>query len=321
MILKAVAGPGVAGMRLDDGARALFPILSKGRIRKAIEWGGCRIAGTVVRVASRHLRAGDAITIGVTDGEEPFRELTIGGTDILRDDAEYLAVNKPEGVYCQRTPYQLKGTVEFAVGRLLRSSGIAEPVRIVHRLDRGTSGVMVFPKTRRAAAHLSERLKAGAVEKVYWALVPARDGADAWTVDAPVAALGKSRFGVGPGGREARTAFRVLADGDGATLVEARPLSGRTHQIRVHLAHGGHPVVGDDRYGGLPAPRLMLHCRRMAFDAADGRRIEATAPPDRAFADGCARLGIPLRKRRPPAGRPLPGGPACVRGHNNRRNN
>ncbi len=298
MILKAVAGPDAAGKRLDDGARALFPVLSRGRIRKAIEWGGCRIAGAVVRVASRPLKAGDAITIGVTD-KEPFREYEIAGTDLIRDDAEYLAVNKPEGVYCQRTPYQLKGTVEFAVDRYLRSAGIAEPARVVHRLDRGTSGVMIFPKTRPAAAHLSERLHAGAVEKVYWALVPASSGPDAWTVDAPVVALGKSRFGVGPAGREARTDFRVLAAGDGAALLEARPLSGRTHQIRVHLAHGGRPAVGDERYGGLPAPRMMLHCRRMAFDAADGRRVEATAPVDAAFADGCRRFGIVLP---PPSG-------------------
>src|SRR5512143_3574513 len=157
-------------MRLDDGARALFPILSKTRIRKAIEWGGCRIAGAVVRVASRPLKGGDAVMIGVTD-REPFREYEIAGADLLRDDAGYLAVNKPEGVYCQRTPYQLKGTVEFAVDRYLKAAGSAEPARVVHRLDRGTSGVMFFPKTRQAAADLSHRLQAGAVAKVYWAVV------------------------------------------------------------------------------------------------------------------------------------------------------
>lgn len=293
MILKAVAGPELAGMRLDNGARALFPTLSKGRVRKAIEWGGCRIAGAVVRVASRPLKAGDAITIGVTD-RESFRDYEIAGADVLRDDPEYLAVNKPAGVYSQRTPYQVRGTVEFAVDRHLRSAGIAEPARVVHRLDRGTSGVMIFPKTRRAAAHFSDRLRVGAVEKVYWVLVPRQAGPDAWTVDAPIAPLGRSRFGVGPGGRNAETAFRVLAPGVGAALLEARPLSGRTHQIRVHLAHVGRPAVGDDRYGGLPAPRLMLHCRSMAFDAADGRRVEAMAPLDAAFADGCLRFGVPL---------------------------
>ncbi len=281
-------------MRLDDGARALFPALSKGRIRKAIEWGGCRVGGAVVRVASRPLRAGDVLMIGVPDTDEPFRDYAVGAADVLREDAEYLAVNKPEGVYSQRTPYQLKGTVEFAVGRYLRTHGTAEPVRVVHRLDRGTSGVMFFPKSRSAAAHLSGRLEAGDVEKVYWAVVPAAAGQDAWTVDAPLAAIGKSRFGVRPGGRGARTEFRVLAAGGGAALVEARPLSGRTHQIRVHLAHAGRPVTGDGRYGGAAAPRLLLHCRRMAFDAADGRRVDAKAPVDAAFADACGRLGIAL---------------------------
>lgn len=298
MILKAVAGPGEAGVRLDDGARALFPVLSKGRIRKAIEWGGCRIGGAVVRVASRPLRAGDAIVIAVTDADETFRDCTIGRADVLSEDAEYLAVNKPGGVYCQRTPYQLRGTMEFAVGRYLKGSGIAEPVRIAHRLDRGTSGVMFFPKTRRAAARLSEQLRTGAVEKVYWALVPGVGGSAAWTVEAPIAALGRSRFGVGPGGRAASTAFRVLAAGDGAALLEARPISGRSHQIRVHLAHGGRPVAGDDRYGGVAAPRLMLHCRRMSFETAGCRRIEAEAPVDAAFAATCGRFGITLP--RPP---------------------
>ncbi len=279
-------------MRLDDAAGTLFPALSKGRIRRIIEWGGCRVAGTVVRVASRPLKAGDAITMGVADGGEAFRDFAIAAADILWDDAEYLAVTKPEGIYCQRTPYQLKGTVEFAVGRYLKAAGSAEPARVVHRLDRGTSGVMFFPKTRRAAAHLSDRLQAGAVEKVYWAVVPGSAGPGAGTVDAPIASLGRSRFGVGAGGRQARTDFRLLTAGAGAALVEARPLSGRSHQIRVHLAHGGRPVVGDTRYGGPAAPRLMLHCRRMAFDAADGRRIGATAPVDAAFADGCLRFGI-----------------------------
>ncbi len=298
MILNAVAGPDVAGMRLDDGARALFPSLSKGRIRTAIEWGGCRVGGTVVRVASRPLRPGDAITLGIAGGE-PFRDYAVTPADLLREDAEYLAVNKPAGVYCQRTPYQLKGTVEFAVERYLKAAGSAEPARVVHRLDRGTSGVMFFPKTRGAAAHLSGRLQAGAVEKVYWAVVAAAPGPGTWTVDAPVASLGKSRFGVGAGGRAARTEFRLLAEGGGAALVEARPLSGRSHQIRVHLAHGGRPVAGDDRYGGPAAPRLLLHCRRMAFDAADGRRVEASAPADAAFDDACRRLGFAPPEDRP----------------------
>lgn len=296
MILKAVAGPEHAGMRLDDGAKALFPQFSKARIRRVIDWGGCRVSRSVVRVASRPLRQGDEITLAVTD-RESFAEWTVSEGNLLVDEPEYLAVNKPAGVYSQRTPYQWKGTVEYAVGRYLESKGLGEPARVIHRLDRGTSGVMIFPKTRRAAAHISGRLMEAQVEKAYWALVPGNPEKARWTVDAPVASLGKSRFGVAPGGREARTAFRVLSAGNGGTLIEARPFTGRTHQVRVHLVHCGFPILGDDRYGGAPAPRMMLHCRHMAFRAEDGRRIAATAPLDPLFREACAHAGVVMEPR------------------------
>lgn len=287
-----------AGRRLDDVVRELFPQLSKGRIRKVIDWGGCRVNGAVVRVASRGLFKGDNVVVGVTD-EEAFREYLVAPDALLLDDPEYLAIDKPPGIYCQRTPYQLKGTVEFAVSALLKSAGSVEPARVVHRLDRGTSGVMLFPKTREAAAHVSKALEAGTVAKTYWALVSGCPASDAWTVEAPIAAMGKSRFAVEEGGREAATQIRRLACGRDAAgsevaLVEARPLTGRTHQIRLHLAHAGHPVLGDDRYGGAPATRMMLHCRSMAFAAADGRKVEAFAPPDARFAAACAACGIAL---------------------------
>jgi RluA family pseudouridine synthase len=298
VIHHGIVTAALAGKRLDDVLRELFPQLSKGRIRKVIDWGGCRVNGAVVRVASRGLHPGDAVVVGVTD-EEAFRDYALSPDALLLDDPEYLAIDKPAGVYCQRTPYQLKGTVEFAVGAWLKSAGSAEPARIVHRLDRGTSGVMVFPKTREAAAHLSKALEAGSVEKVYWALAAGCPSQAAWTVEAPIADLGKSLFAVRDDGRAATSSFRRLGCGRDAAgaelaLVEARPLTGRTHQIRLHLAHAGHPVLGDDRYGGHPSTRMMLHCRSMAFLASDGRRIEAAAPPDARFGTVCAACGIAL---------------------------
>ncbi len=298
MILYGTVTGELAGKRLDDVLRDLFPQLSKGRIRKVIDWGGCRINGAVVRVASRGLHPNDAVVVGVTD-EESFRDYAITPDSLILDDPEYLAIDKPPGVYCQRTPYQLKGTVEFAVSAHLKAAGIGEPARVVHRLDRGTSGVMVFPKTRESAAHISKALEAGSVGKIYWALVSGCPEAETWTVNAPIAALGKSLFAVQAGGRDAATEIRRLACGKDMTgtavsFVEARPLTGRTHQIRLHLAHAGHPVVGDDRYGGAPAPRMMLHCRSMTFKGADGREIKATAPPETRFAAACKACGIAL---------------------------
>lgn len=291
MILRGTVGGGQAGMRLDDGARALFPQLSKGRIRKIIDWGGCTVSGGMVRVASRQLRGGEEIVLGVMEPER-YQELLLAGEDILCEDGDFLAVNKRAGVNSQRTPYQLKGTLEHAVSQYLKGRGIGGEVMIVHRLDRGTSGVVFFPKQRRAAAHISRLLKEGEVEKLYWALVAGRPEKERWTVDLPIAKVGSARYGVATPGKEARTEFRVVARGEGTALVEARPLTGRTHQIRVHLAHSGHPVAGDRTYGGLTAPRMMLHCRSMAFRAEDGRRVEAVAPVDGPFLDVCGGYGI-----------------------------
>lgn len=291
MILTATVGAGQEGQRLDDAARALFPELSKTRIRKIIDWGGCAVNGVMVRVASRTLREGDAVALGLLEPERCV-EYALTPTDILFEDAEYLAVNKPVGVNSQRTPYQLKGTMEYAVDVYLKSRGIREPARVIHRLDRGTSGVMFFPKSGRPATHISYLLKHGGVEKVYWALIAASPDEEQWSVDAPIAKLSKFRYGTAIPGKPAETLFRVLARGAGATLVEARPLTGRTHQIRVHLVHAGLPIIGDTTYGGDHALRMMLHCRSMAFQARDGRDVRAEAPPDEAFREVCAKFGL-----------------------------
>jgi 23S rRNA pseudouridine1911/1915/1917 synthase len=293
VILKGAVGTEQSGMRLDDGAKTLFPQLSKGEIRRIIDWGGCAVNEVMVRVASRTLHQGDEIVLGVMEPERCV-EFAYEPADMLYEDREYLAVNKEAGVNSQRTPYQLKGTVEYAVEMYLKSQGVPEPARVIHRLDRGTSGVMFFPKSKRAATHISALLKGGKVEKVYWALIPGSPEEDAWTVDAPIGKLSKFRYGVTLPGKEARTLFRVVAGGRGATLVEARPLTGRTHQIRVHLAHCGLPIIGDVAYGGQHAARIMLHCRTMALRAEDGRPVAATAPVDGAFIEVCRGYGIEI---------------------------
>ena len=165
MILKGVVGKEQSGLRLDDGAKALFHELSKTRIRQIVDWGGCAINQSMVRVASRVLKEGDELILGVMEAERCL-EVAYRRDELLLEDADYLALNKAAGINSQRSPYQLKGTVEYAVGTYLKSLGISEPVMIVHRLDRGTSGVMFFPKNRRAAAHISKLLHDGAVDKL-----------------------------------------------------------------------------------------------------------------------------------------------------------
>ncbi|GAB4303059.1 MAG: RluA family pseudouridine synthase [Desulfuromonadia bacterium] len=291
MILVQRVPDTLAGRRLDEILVQLFPDHSRQTMRRVIDWGGCAIDGICCRVASRTLSGGEEITVGIMEQERCI-DLHYTSDDMLYEDDDYLAVNKESGVNSQRTPYQLKGTVEFAVSCYLRRQGIAEPARVVHRLDRGTSGVIFFPKNRRSATHISTLLRDGKVEKVYWALTRTVPSLDEWVVDLPIGKVSRFRYGVDPRGKPATTRFRVICTSAWGALVEAHPLTGRTHQIRVHLEHSGYPVLGDTPYGGVPAPRLMLHCRRMAFRSQRGKDVAAEAPLDRAFTDLLTAWGI-----------------------------
>ena len=282
MILTARVDAEQAGMRLDDAAKALFPQLSKGEIRRVVDWGGCYLSQVLVRVASRGVKEGDEIALGIMEPERCI-DLVYQKGDLLYEDKDFMAVHKAAGFNSQRTPYQLKGTVEYAVECYMKSIGLKDPSRVVHRLDRGTSGVMFFPKHKQAATYISNLLKDGKVQKTYWALISGSPDQPGWKVDAPLAKVSKFRYGVAQNGKPARTLFQVIAEGGGVTAVEAKPLTGRTHQIRVHLAHSGFPIMGDESYGGIPAARMMLHCRGMRFTGAKGKIIEAVAPIDAAF--------------------------------------
>jgi len=284
MILVARIDAEQAGMRLDDGVKALFPQLSKGEIRRIIDWGGCCVSQTLVRVASRTLKQGDEVALGVMEAERCI-ELLYTREQLLYEDKDFIAVLKAEGFNSQRTPYQLKGTVEYAVECYMKSIGLKDPARVVHRLDRGTSGVMFFPKHKQAATLISDLLRNGKVAKTYWALVSGSPDQQQWKVDKPIAKVSKFRYGVAHNGSPAQTVFSVLGEGGGVTAIEARPLTGRTHQIRVHLAHCGFPIIGDESYGGAPAPRMMLHCRSMRFTGFKGKIIEAVAPLDELFSE------------------------------------
>ena len=292
MILTARVSAEQAGMRLDDGVKMSFPQFSKGEIRRIIDWGGCNVAQALVRVASRTLKEGDEIAFGVME-QERCVELVYTKKDLLYEDKDFLAVYKAAGFNSQRTPYQLKGTVEYAVDCYMKAIGLKDPSRVVHRLDRGTSGVMFFPKHKQAATLISNLLKEGKVQKTYWALVSESPDQPEWSVNAPIDKVSKFKYGVSLTGKPARTLFRVIGEKAGVTAIEARPLTGRTHQIRVHLSHGGFPIIGDESYGGEPASRMMLHCRSMRFTGPKGRIIEAVAPTDAAFTELAPALESP----------------------------
>jgi RluA family pseudouridine synthase len=287
MILKKSITAENAGQRLDDAVSGLFDAVSKSEARRIIDRGGCAVNSTMVRVASRMVKAGDIIEIGLMEAGR-FRDLVLSPEALLFEDAALIAVNKPAGVNTQRTPYQLKGTLEYWVSEHFRMQGSSEPARVIHRLDRGTSGVMLFPRHKQAAAWLSKRFHDGQIDKRYLALVSGQALQESWTVDGAIGKIASARYGIMAEGRSAQTEFHQLAASATHALVEARPLTGRTHQIRVHLEASGLPIVGDATYGGEPAVRMMLHCAELEFRNEQGIELSIKAPLDAAF-DACLR--------------------------------
>jgi 23S rRNA pseudouridine1911/1915/1917 synthase len=296
--LSLAAGPGDEGERLDRFIAARGGI-SRGEARRALDAGGVFLDGRRCKVASRPVRAGQSVTVNLEEaGRGAAPPPPLGRERLLYADAELAAVDKPAGVPAQPTLTTDRGTLPELVGALLGA-----PVTLVHRLDRETSGVTVFARTKAAAAALAEAFRTGAPEKTYVALtarVPSpRDG----RVEAP---LGKdpARAGlrrVDARGEAATTVYRTLRDNSAAALVEAAPETGRTHQIRVHLAHLGAPLLGDARYGGprrvgeVAVPRVMLHARRLVLaHPATGARLVLEAPlPEDFLAVERALLGPP----------------------------
>jgi RluA family pseudouridine synthase len=255
--------------------------------------------GEVVRVQGRALAGGDVVELmrAAAPALAAFVVAEPPPVAVLLDDGWLLAVDKPAGVLSQ--PAEERGEAaaarELAMDErlLLRLSweqGRPPFLRLVHRLDRNTTGVLLFARRSEATAPLARAWRDGEVERGYLAVV---EGEPAWQqreVDAPIAraAGGGWRFAVSPRGERALTTVRVRAARDGVALVECLLRTGRTHQARVHLAHLGHPVLGDRLYGAhRRAPRPLLHAAWLELPHPHGgarTRIEAPTPADLASA-------------------------------------
>lgn len=198
---------------------------------------------------------------------------TLPADAVLHADDHVVVVDKPAGLPVQGT----RASVRFSLEALVRARTGRTWLSAAHRLDRATSGVLVFAATPAVAADLHRQFRARTVSKRYEAVVSPPPDRSGWTVSGRMVRVRHprhSRFQLARSastGLESETVFRCLARWDATGHVEARPVTGRTHQIRVHLAAGGTPIMGDDLYGGEPAPRLMLHAREIALDVA-GRR-------------------------------------------------
>jgi 23S rRNA pseudouridine1911/1915/1917 synthase len=285
--LSLRAGPGDDGERLDRFIAARGGI-SRGVARRALDAGGVFLDGRRCKVASRAVRAGQDVVVNLEEGGRAGEATPpLERSRILYADEHLVAVDKPPFVAAQPTLTSDRGALPELVGAV-----VGGPVTLVHRLDRETSGVTVLARTADAAAALAEAFRSGAAAKSYLALTGRAPSPPDGRVDAP---LGPDRARPGrrvvdPAGDRAATRYRTLRAGPLAALVACEPETGRTHQIRVHLAHLGSPLLGDARYGGarrvldVEIPRVMLHARRLEIDhPATGARLALEAPPPEDF--------------------------------------
>jgi len=282
------------GLRLDSYLASRLHRYSRSQVQRLIEAGRVFLRGKAVKPATR-VASGETVLIRYPHHQEiPCLHVEL---PVVYEDDLLLAVNKPAPLLCHPTDKIQNNTVTAVLKR--QFPGLR--LHLAHRLDRETSGVLLLAKdprtARRIAAHFIDRL----VKKEYLALVSGKISWRRRTVDAPLGKEGleiKVRQVVGTGA-EARTEFERLACGAGLSLVRARPLTGRMHQIRVHLAHLGHPILGDKLYTGkgelymkavlktldeadlakLGAPRQMLHAHRLRLPHPEtGQELSISAP-------------------------------------------
>jgi RluA family pseudouridine synthase len=233
---------------------------------------------------ARKVRAGDVVAARVAPEEEPGLEPVPMDLSIVHQDAEVLVLDKPPFLLVHPTSPEQGRTLAHGVAHYEQERGVRTRVRPVHRLDRDTSGLVLFARTAHAQTQLDRQLREREMTREYLALVDGVVREEAGTVDAPIGRHARMPHlrAVRPGGEPAVTHFRVEERFPAATLVRLRLDTGRTHQIRVHLAHLGHPVLGDRQYGraGLRMiGRQALHAAHLAFThPATGERMAFEVP-------------------------------------------
>jgi 23S rRNA pseudouridine1911/1915/1917 synthase len=282
-----------AGMRLDLFLAAHLPGLSRSRLQAVVRSGGVLRNGTAVPRPAEPVRIGDSVTWREPEPEPCATAIPEDiPLEILFEDTSLLVLNKPAGMVVHPGAGNFQGTLVSALlhhCRDLSGIGGVERPGIVHRLDKETSGCLVVAKSDPAHQSLSAQFADRMVKKTYLALVAGTPRHRRGTIDAPITRHRVHRHKMTvcePGrGRDALTDYRVISSANGTSLIECRPRTGRTHQIRVHLKHLGFPILGDPVYGKRAGfERHMLHAWKLEFHhPLDQRPLAFEAPPPKEF--------------------------------------
>ena len=273
------------GERLDVFLARLAEGLSRSYARRLIDEGFVTVDGRRERPSHR-LAAGARVVTTAPPSEESMPLAEHIPITIIYQDDDIIVVDKPPGLTVHPAPGHPRGTLVNALLAVAPElAEIRDTMRpgIVHRLDKDTSGLLVVARSERARAGLTRQLKEREVRKVYLALVDGVPEPAQGVIEAPIGRHPRNRkkMAVVAGGREAETKYRVREVLDRFALLEVEPVTGRTHQIRVHLAAIGHPVVGDAVYGKRSelTERQFLHASRLAFQLpSSGRVVEFESP-------------------------------------------
>jgi 23S rRNA pseudouridine1911/1915/1917 synthase len=298
---RFVTGSEDGGKRIDQLLAERVPELSRRRARILVAAGSVSIDGRRSLVQSRRVAPGQVIVCH----DQPFASATVEALDpalVVHEDDALLAIDKPAGVPSHPTLARRQGTaLQLVEEWLRRRAGRKVPLWPVHRLDADTSGVLLFAKTREAARALAQNLARRRVRKRYLALVRGVPDPAAGEIALAISE-GHLRSAVSDSGKEARTRYRMIERRDhggvAAALLEVEPLTGRMHQIRVHLAAIGHPVIGDRKYGAAAPPgspqRLCLHAASLELPhPLGGRPLRIDSPPPREWGQVLNRASRP----------------------------
>ena len=274
LIHRVRVDPQGAGLRLDQFLAENCPDLSRTQAKKIVDLGGVHVNGRRVRSCSTATQAGDRIEVYID--HLPLDPYRISNEDILYQDSYIIVLNKPAQIETQPTHARYKGTLYEALHWYLRDASRPHhktELGMVQRLDRGTSGVLVFSIHPRAHKQMSRIFLEHRVHKRYLALVHGTPDPSAGEIRSQLARSRKENRvrSVAVGGKKAITRYRIAEEGRGCSLLEIELITGRSHQIRAHMAEQGCPLLGDVRYGGrkeqdgLLFGRPLLHSAELGF--------------------------------------------------------